>query len=345
MKRKLIIIALTVLICVFGFQSMVLAEKIVLEGIDLEDYDHEVPVFILDPNKKEVFFNEKLLSREVVIDGKKHKDVLIVIRTAKNFILGSAKEDYDLYGSYYKNKFGFNTFNEFAKLVVADNAIAMHDRYPNYEIISINGKPWQETEYKDVILDTFEKENENRLRRTLEQEVIEELANTPELNGFRREISQNKMTKEQAAKIGKDLQQGIARIINPRVKLQVGNRNIEVPNADMTDMVQKQLDVAPMILKGNRTYIPVRGAFEGLGCTVNYDPITNKFEVKTENVTFENVIGTNVAIINGKKVTMENPSVIRGNRSLIPLRFVGEALGYNVTWIQAKQEIIIEKAR
>ena len=48
------------------------------------------------------------------------------------------------------------------------------------------------------------------------------------------------------------------------------------------------------------------------------------------------------AYINGKKATLDVPPVIRGGRTFVPLRFIGEAIGCTVEWEALDQVITLE---
>ncbi len=53
-------------------------------------------------------------------------------------------------------------------------------------------------------------------------------------------------------------------------------------------------------------------------------------------------IGKSEAKVNGKVVKLDVPPQIINNRTMIPLRFVSESLGYEVEWISEEQKIIIK---
>lgn len=45
--------------------------------------------------------------------------------------------------------------------------------------------------------------------------------------------------------------------------------------------------------------------------------------------------------LTGKKVSLSVPSIIHEGRTLIPLRFVSEQMGYQVDWINSEKKIVI----
>ena len=114
-----------------------------------------------------------------------------------------------------------------------------------------------------------------------------------------------------------------------RIVMQINSKNI----LQNTDYVTS--DVAPVIVD-NRTMVPIRIVTELLGGTADWD-------AETRTVTLQ---------INGKILSMvideEIPgfgtsAVIIDSRTYVPIRYVAEKLGANVEWIEAAQQIVIEK--
>jgi hypothetical protein len=50
-------------------------------------------------------------------------------------------------------------------------------------------------------------------------------------------------------------------------------------------------------------------------------------------------IGKNYALVDGVEVPLDVPPEIKGDRTLVPLRFMAERMGYAVEWDQVKQQI------
>lgn len=49
--------------------------------------------------------------------------------------------------------------------------------------------------------------------------------------------------------------------------------------------------------------------------------------------------------VDGKKVETDAPCFIENNRTLVPVRFIGESLGYNVTWDAGARRVTITNAK
>ena len=97
-------------------------------------------------------------------------------------------------------------------------------------------------------------------------------------------------------------------------------------------------DVNPVIENG-RTLVPMRGIFQALGAAVAWDGALQKVTANTVERSVELQIGHNLARVNGQEVLLDVPAAIRADRTMIPLRFVGEALGCRVDWDGSKRTI------
>ncbi len=97
-------------------------------------------------------------------------------------------------------------------------------------------------------------------------------------------------------------------------------------------------DVRPQIKDGS-TLIPLRFVSDTLGGELSLQDkqITIIKGDRTINLT----IGSKTATVNGENVTLDTASTAINGRTLVPLRFVSEALGETVKWDSANQYIWI----
>lgn len=61
-----------------------------------------------------------------------------------------------------------------------------------------------------------------------------------------------------------------------------------------------------------------------------------------DSTTIELTVGSNIALVNGSHVELDVPPIVKNGRVLVPVRFISEALGYDVEWDGAKREVIIK---
>jgi hypothetical protein len=99
--------------------------------------------------------------------------------------------------------------------------------------------------------------------------------------------------------------------------------------------------VAPVKMR-NRTVVPMRDIFEALGATVNWNPATMGITAQKEDNTVNLAINNRRAFINGRQVFLDQPATLVRGRTMVPLRFVSEAMGAQVGWNEAMQMVSID---
>lgn len=90
-------------------------------------------------------------------------------------------------------------------------------------------------------------------------------------------------------------------------------------------------DQPPVIVNG-RVLVPLRGVFERLGATVAWDPASQTVLAQSGATSVSLRIGSPQASVNGQPQMLDVPAMLIGGRTLVPLRFVSQALGAGVTW-------------
>jgi hypothetical protein len=100
-------------------------------------------------------------------------------------------------------------------------------------------------------------------------------------------------------------------------------------------------DTQPYI-KNNRTLVPVRFVVEQLGALVNWDNKNQEVTIEKDGKKIILKIGSKIVTINGSKVTLDAPAELKGDRTMVPLRFVSEAFGANVDWNGKEKVVTIE---
>lgn len=86
------------------------------------------------------------------------------------------------------------------------------------------------------------------------------------------------------------------------------------------------------IIENGTTLVPIRAVSEMLNANVTWDGENGIATVKRGGKTIELHTGTSDAYINGEHYKLEVSAEVVNNRTLVPLRFVAEALDVGVTW-------------
>ncbi|MHA6482378.1 S8 family serine peptidase [Paenibacillus sp. strain BS8-2] len=88
----------------------------------------------------------------------------------------------------------------------------------------------------------------------------------------------------------------------------------------------------PPVNELGRVLVPFRAIFEALGASIKWDPSARKINAFGNGRDIELIIDQSVAIVNGQKVNLDVTAQLKGDRTFVPLRFVGEAFGADVLW-------------
>lgn len=99
-----------------------------------------------------------------------------------------------------------------------------------------------------------------------------------------------------------------------------------------------QLDTAPIVQAG-RVFVPLRRIFESLGASVVYQNGTINATRRDSTVTLH--IGSPQATVSGAEQKLDSPPFINGSTTYVPLRFVAQALGANVSYDNASSAVSI----
>lgn len=102
-----------------------------------------------------------------------------------------------------------------------------------------------------------------------------------------------------------------------------------------------QLDAAPFI-KESRTMVPLRFIAEAFGAMVTYDAINKTITIQYRDNELVFVPDSKKVSVNGKIIELDVSPTIVNQRTFLPLRFVSEQFGAQVTWQAETQGISLE---
>jgi plastocyanin len=98
----------------------------------------------------------------------------------------------------------------------------------------------------------------------------------------------------------------------------------------------------PPIERSGRIFVPLRGVFERLGASVVYD--NGLINATGNGRTIQLHIGSTSASVNGQATSLDVAPFLVGSRTLVPLRFISEALGANVNYDGSSQIVTVAMA-
>lgn len=109
----------------------------------------------------------------------------------------------------------------------------------------------------------------------------------------------------------------------------------------IVDGEEKEFDVVPYV-KDDRTYVSVRFITEALGCSVEWIESTNEVIVRSEEAIIKLQIGSPKITINDKIKYLDVSPEIINDRTMLPIRFISEALNCEVSWNEETQTVTIK---
>ncbi len=118
------------------------------------------------------------------------------------------------------------------------------------------------------------------------------------------------------------------------IKLTVNSRNALVNGEPVT------MDHAAYV-KNGRTLVPFRFLGEALGAEVNWEENKKQAVLQLNQTDVRVAVGSKVARVNEKLISLEVPAEIKGGRIFIPLRFVAESLGAQVNYDKATNTVTV----
>lgn len=113
-----------------------------------------------------------------------------------------------------------------------------------------------------------------------------------------------------------------------RIHVQVNGEAVSFPNAQ------------PQYING-RVLVPLRGVFEQMGASVDWNPQTRMVSANKAGSNVELRIGDRTALVNGGTMNLDVPAMIVNGSTMVPIRFVSEALGAQVGWLEAEHLVTI----
>lgn len=229
---------------------------------------------------------------------------------------------------------------------------SMSDRYPYIELIEIDGVPWQDSPYAEIIKEYLTYYGEAGVFGRYPEML--EIVLDKRFNGRGVEAMELYKQGKSIAEIKETLLSGGGAQDKPGLKeppspepggvsvvLYVDKKEYSVAR----DGVWRSacMDVAPVVVNG-RTLIPLRGVMEQFGAEVKWVPESRQVEVRHGGREVVLVIGSTKATVDGRAVELDVPAKIVEGRTLVPLRFVLEQIGMDVKWDGQTRSITISSA-
>lgn len=101
----------------------------------------------------------------------------------------------------------------------------------------------------------------------------------------------------------------------------------------------------PPVISNDRTLVPVRVLFEHYNAKVSWNGELRQVMVISGTTVMIFNIDSKIVYLNGAAYTLDAPPVIINDRTLVPVRFISEKLGYIVGWDSATRTVSVSKPK
>lgn len=92
---------------------------------------------------------------------------------------------------------------------------------------------------------------------------------------------------------------------------------------------------------GGRVLVPLRGVMEKIGAEVTWTQSLQRIDARKGDTTVVLQIGQRQASVDGRTVNLDVPAMVVAGSTMVPLRFLGEAMGAEVFWNNATSTVDI----
>ena len=100
--------------------------------------------------------------------------------------------------------------------------------------------------------------------------------------------------------------------------------------------------MAPVQIE-ERVLVPVREVFEPMGANVEWDGKNQKVWIMYEDALLSLEVNQKIATVNENPLMMDVPAKIINDKLMVPVRFISEAMGFEVNWVQRTRSVYINE--
>ncbi|SHG99753.1 copper amine oxidase N-terminal domain-containing protein [Tepidibacter thalassicus] len=196
-------------------------------------------------------------------------------------------------------------------------------------------------EMEEKIKQEFKDQMDDKVKREMIKKIKKEIRENLK-NKLKKERREQIKALKKAAKEAYNREE-LAKIEETIKKLKEKYPNVKV--LPVENIISKKMNFkfdTPPVVKEGRTLLPVRAISEGLKADISWNEESKEITITKDGKNIVLKIGSDIAIVDGKKVKLDSKAEIMSGRTVVPLRFVAENLGLKVKWDPDEQSIEIE---
>jgi len=106
---------------------------------------------------------------------------------------------------------------------------------------------------------------------------------------------------------------------------------------------QALLFAVPPIIRSSRTFVPIRFVLEHVhaDAEIEWDGVARQVTIKHDNMTVLLTIDSPIVLVNDRAQEIDVAPFIKQDRTMVPLRFVGETFGFSFEWDQSTRTVMM----
>lgn len=127
----------------------------------------------------------------------------------------------------------------------------------------------------------------------------------------------------------------------------IGGNDTKIITCIPEDIIKVTLNDTPLVFdiapvnKNGRVLVPLRTIFESLGAVVTWNESDKTVKATKDKTTILLEIDSTNSYVNNQLLTLDVPATIVNGRTMVPVRFIAESLGTEVTWDSIIKTVVI----
>lgn len=122
------------------------------------------------------------------------------------------------------------------------------------------------------------------------------------------------------------------------ILMQIDNPRMSVDEESLE--IDPGRGIAP-IVKNGRTLVPMRAIVEAMGGTVSWDDDAQRIKISYGGHTITMTLGSRTMVVDGTASEMDIAAQTINDRTVLPVRFVSEALGCDIEWLPSTNQVVL----
>lgn len=131
----------------------------------------------------------------------------------------------------------------------------------------------------------------------------------------------------------------------PRLAIDYGTRLADRESFPVYVNGELLVSDVPASIEGGIALTPFRFLYEHFGGKVGWENLSKTVIAEGPGGSLEITIGSSLATVSGGKISLERAAFLRNNRTIVPVSFFSQALGFDIAYDASSGHVIVTAAR